>query len=79
MRAGNLKNAIMTIVGAFAFADFVFEPWNVAGLTISMAGAVWYATRSALKVGGRAGGIGLTAGRVRGEHRALDEEQTAAG
>lgn len=48
--AGNLKNAIMTIVGAFAFGDFVFEPWNAAGLAVSMAGAVWYAMRSALRV-----------------------------
>lgn len=50
LRAGNLKNAIMTIVGAFAFGDFVFDPWNAAGLAVSMAGAMWYATRSALKV-----------------------------
>ena len=48
--AGNLKNAIMTIVGAFAFGDFIFEPWNAAGLAVSMAGAVWYAMRSALRV-----------------------------
>lgn len=48
--AGNLKNAIMTIVGAFSFGDFIFEPWNAAGLTVSMAGAVWYAMRSALRV-----------------------------
>ncbi|KAL4440081.1 hypothetical protein ABPG75_003082 [Micractinium tetrahymenae] len=47
--AGNLKNAIMTIVGAFAFGDFIFEPWNAAGLAVSMAGAVWYAMRSALR------------------------------
>lgn len=47
--AGNLKNAIMTIVGAFAFGDFIFEPWNAAGLTVSMLGAVWYAMRSALR------------------------------
>lgn len=50
--AGNLKNAIMTIVGAFAFGDFIFEPWNAAGLTVSMLGAVWYAMRSALRVRG---------------------------
>lgn len=47
---GNLKNAIMTIVGAFAFGDFIFEPWNATGLAVSMAGAVWYAMRSALRV-----------------------------
>ena len=44
----------MTIVGAFAFGDFVFEPWNAAGLSLSMSGAVWYATRSAMKVRARA-------------------------
>jgi hypothetical protein len=42
----------MTIVGAFAFGDFIFEPWNAAGLTVSMLGAVWYAMRSALRVRG---------------------------
>lgn len=47
--AGNLKNALMTVVGAFAFGDFVFEPLNAAGLAVSMTGAMWYATRSALK------------------------------
>jgi hypothetical protein len=40
----------MTIVGAFAFGDFIFEPWNATGLAVSMAGAVWYAMRSALRV-----------------------------
>jgi len=49
---GNLKNAIMTIVGAFAFGDFIFEPLNASGLAVSMAGAVWYAMRSALRVSG---------------------------
>ena len=48
--AGNLKNVIMTFVGALAFGDFVFHPWNAIGLAISMAGAVWYATKSALRV-----------------------------
>lgn len=47
--AGNLKNAVMTVVGAIAFPDFVFDPWNALGLGLSMAGAVWYATRSALR------------------------------
>jgi hypothetical protein len=47
--AGNLKNAIMTVVGALAFPDFKFSPPNVAGLALSMAGAIWYAMRSALK------------------------------
>lgn len=48
--AGNLKNAVMTIVGALAFPDFIFDPANASGLALSMTGAVWYATRSALKV-----------------------------
>lgn len=47
--AGNLKNAVMTIVGAMAFPDFVFDQANAAGLALSMAGALWYATRSAMK------------------------------
>jgi len=47
--AGNLKNAVMTIVGAIAFPDFVFDRANAAGLAVSMAGALWYATRSAIK------------------------------
>lgn len=50
--AGNLKNVLMTVIGALAFRDFVFQPWNAVGLGISMAGAVWYATKSALRVGG---------------------------
>lgn len=53
--AGNMKNALMTVIGAFAFGDFLFHPWNAAGLAVSMAGAVWYATRSALKVQPRRG------------------------
>ena len=40
----------MTIVGALAFGDFIFEPWNAAGLVVGMTGALWFATRSALKV-----------------------------
>lgn len=61
--AGNLKNAIMTIVGAFAFGDFIFEPWNAAGLAVSMAGAVWYAMRSALRVSLP---VGITQGCMQG-------------
>ena len=57
--SGNLKNAIMTIVGAFAFGDFIFETWNAAGLAMSMAGAVWYAMRSALKVIAASAAAGL--------------------
>ena len=39
----------MTIVGALAFGDFIFAPWNAAGLVVGMTGALWFATRSALK------------------------------
>jgi hypothetical protein len=48
--AGNLKNVIMTIVGAFAFGDFRFSVWNSVGLGMSMVGAIWYAAKSAMKV-----------------------------
>ena len=48
--AGNLKNVIMTIIGAFAFGDFRFSIWNSTGLVLSMIGAIWYAAKSAMKV-----------------------------
>lgn len=48
--AGNLKNVIMTVVGAFAFGDFRFGVWNSVGLGLSMIGALWYAAKSAMKV-----------------------------
>lgn len=48
--AGNLKNVIMTIIGAFAFGDFRFSVWNSIGLVLSMVGAIWYAAKSAMKV-----------------------------
>ncbi len=48
--AGNLRNVIMTIVGAFAFGDFRFSVWNSVGLGMSMVGAIWYAAKSAMKV-----------------------------
>ncbi|DBA68247.1 hypothetical protein WJX79_002261 [Trebouxia sp. C0005] len=47
--AGNLKNVIMTVVGAFAFGDFRFSVWNSVGLGMSMVGAIWYAAKSAMK------------------------------
>lgn len=40
----------MTAVGVFAFGDFLYHRWNAIGICISMAGAVWYATRAALRV-----------------------------
>ena len=48
--AGSLKNIIMTVVGALSFGDFLYAKWNVVGLGMSMAGAIWYATRAAIKV-----------------------------
>lgn len=39
--AGSIKNIVMTIVGAFAFGDFIYHPINVVGVIISMLGAVW--------------------------------------
>ncbi|KAK9820998.1 hypothetical protein WJX81_006546 [Elliptochloris bilobata] len=47
--AGSVKNIAMTFIGAVAFGDFMYAPWNVVGLGMSMAGAIWYATKSALK------------------------------
>jgi len=52
--AGSVKNIAMTFIGAVAFGDFRFAPWNALGLGLSMAGAVWYATKSAVKVRARA-------------------------
>lgn len=48
--AGSLKNIIMTLIGAVSFGDFKYAKWNVVGLGVSMAGAIWYATRAAIKV-----------------------------
>ena len=47
--AGSVKNIIMTCIGAVSFGDFIYAKWNVVGLGVSMAGAVWYATRAAMK------------------------------
>ena len=47
--AGSLKNILMTLIGAVSFGDFVYAKWNVVGLGLSMAGAIWYATRAAIK------------------------------
>ena len=51
----------MTVIGAFAFGDFVYETWNCVGLAMSMGGAVWYAMRSALKVRARQAAAGASA------------------
>jgi len=49
---GNIKNGAMTVIGAIAFPDFIFDARNAAGLGLSMAGAIFYATRSALRARG---------------------------
>lgn len=48
--AGNLKNIIMTGIGIFAFGDFFYHKFNALGIAISMVGAIWYATWSAMRV-----------------------------
>ena len=45
-----VQNIAMTLVGALAFSDFRFHPFNAAGLVLSMAGAIYYATKTALRV-----------------------------
>ena len=45
------QNVLGTVIGALIFPDFRFHPLNVLGLALGMAGAVWYATEAALKVG----------------------------
>ena len=40
----------MTALGVFAFGDFHYHKWNAVGICISMGGAIWYATRAALRV-----------------------------
>jgi len=46
---GSVKNILSSVVGAFAFGDFVYSTPNVAGLGVSMAGSVWYTMSSALR------------------------------
>lgn len=48
--AGNLKNIVMTGVGVYAFGDFFYHKFNALGIAISMIGAIWYATWSAMRV-----------------------------
>jgi len=45
---GAFKNCLMTFIGAMIFPDYVFEWSNVAGLTVSMVGAIWYGFLGAL-------------------------------
>ena len=40
---GSAKNIVMTVVGMLAFGDYVYAPWNMAGLAVSASGTVWYA------------------------------------
>jgi hypothetical protein len=39
---GSAKNIVMTAIGMLAFNDFVYAPWNMAGLVVSAGGTVWY-------------------------------------
>jgi hypothetical protein len=39
---GQLKNVIAFILGLVLFNDYVFEPYNFAGLWVGFAGSVWY-------------------------------------
>ena len=60
--AGSIKNIMMTLLGAVAFPDFRFRPSNAAGLGLSMAGAIYYATKTAQRVSyslqlGKGGGL----------------------
>lgn len=41
---GSAKNIVMTAIGMLAFGDFPYTPWNAAGLVVSTAGTIWYAT-----------------------------------
>ena len=36
--AGQMKNIVSTIIGAFAFSDYTFNIVNVIGVTMSMSG-----------------------------------------
>ena len=37
---GSAKNLVMTLIGMVAFGDFVWQPWNVAGLAVGAVGTV---------------------------------------
>jgi len=39
---GSAKNVVMTLVGMVAFGDFVWQPWNVAGLAFGAVGTAIY-------------------------------------
>mmetsp|Transcript_315 Transcript_315/g.904 ORF Transcript_315/g.904 Transcript_315/m.904 type:complete len:328 (+) Transcript_315:347-1330(+) len=47
--AGNLKNVIVTVLGAVLFSDYIFSWPNCAGLTLSMIGACWYAAVASMR------------------------------
>lgn len=54
--AGNFKNLLMTAIGMIAFGDYQWDPRNLAGIGISMAGAVWYAWFGVVKARRAQGG-----------------------
>jgi solute carrier family 35 len=56
--AGSAKNIVMTAIGMLAFNDFVYAPWNTAGLVVSAGGTVWYAASEYSGLRRRAKGAG---------------------
>lgn len=73
--AGSLKNIVMTVVGALLFRDFAYSHLNAAGLLISMGGAIFYATNSALKSQGRASVIVAQSKASTGRNRQAEDSQ----
>lgn len=73
--AGSLKNIVMTIVGALLFRDFKYSHMNAAGLIISMVGAVYYATNSAIKAQRRAAVLSAQHKPIIGRNRTLGDNQ----
>jgi solute carrier family 35 len=47
--SGSLKNIAMTVIGIFAFGDYIYDTANMFGIALSMMGAVWYALYTTLK------------------------------
>ena len=41
--AGTVKSIAISLMGALAFSDYQYSLPNLAGLLISMGGAIWYA------------------------------------
>ena len=40
--AGTVKSIVISLAGALAFADYQYSLPNLAGLLISLGGAIWY-------------------------------------